>query len=116
MEAVKYTLENLKCGLRTFRTSTRGTGKDKKVTCHSLVQTPVGEMEVDKWIKLMQKAIKNAGESEIYSRLLEYAVNLPWIHSEKEAIQYATELHSLRIFENPEWVGYEKWQKGESYV
>ena len=32
-----------------------------------------------------------------------------WLHSKAKVKEYALELHSARIFENPSWAGYEQF-------
>lgn len=57
---------------------------------------------------LMENLIRRSGEEILYKLLLEWVSNnMPWLHTKQERDLEALVLHAMRIFENPEWVGYE---------
>lgn len=76
------------------------------------IQTEIGDFEVHEWMKLVRVLIERAGEEPLQQRLVELVEQeMPWLHRDFERQLEALELHARRIFENPEWVAYEKFNK-----
>ena len=85
-----------------------GSGRNKKVGCRIGFQTKIGDIQKDVWVKLAEQLIQQAGEENILERLIEYVKNLAWMKNESAAIikENALEMHAMRLFEDPAWVGY----------
>jgi len=84
-----------------------GTGRDKKFGYRNGVMTAVGDIEISKWKELMQAVILRFGEEELHTQLCEWEMeNTPWPHTKAETLEYALELHSARIFDDPQWVDF----------
>ena len=76
------------------------------------IQTNVGGIETSEWKALMKRLICQTGEEIIFDRLLRWvSQNSPWLHTKEKYELEALELHSMRAFENPEWVGYTEFQE-----
>lgn len=84
-------------------------GKRKDIMNTTIV-TPSGEISEKKWIELIEKQAKEKLELDILDKLKSYALNeLAWIHADKEAYEHALNMYSIRMWENPKWVGYEEF-------
>ena len=89
-----------------------GRGYDKKYGYRSGIQTEVGDIREDVWCQAMHELIERSGEKALYENLLEWVTeNTHWIKTKHEAEQEALQLHSYRIFDNSEWVGYISFNK-----
>lgn len=97
----------------TFRPYIKsGSGRDKVYGYRYGVITNVGDIEESQWVALMTDLIKRSGEEDIQEQLRRWAKdNCPWLHTKAEIEMYALELHSRRIFENPEWVEYKHFNE-----
>lgn len=105
--------EDLRCMYGTGRSYIiSGTGRNRKMGYRNGIQTNVGDIEVSEWKALMEKLIHRVGEEMIFDGLLRWvSQNSPWLHTKQEYELAALELHSMRIFENPKWVGYTEFQE-----
>lgn len=103
------TFENLQYLYETGRSYTiSGSGKNRVTGYRSGVQTEIGDLEISEWKDLMQKLICESGEDQIQQCLLSWVKeNCPWLHNKSEQEMEALVLHSMRIFEDKEWAGYE---------
>ena len=82
-------------------------GRYKRKGLVGFAVTPVGEIKRSDWERMIRQLIQEAGEEELFSRLLEWTEeNTPWLRKESERISYALELHAARIFDNEAWVGF----------
>ena len=89
-----------------------GSGRNRSTGYRNGVMTPVGDLEISEWSALMHRLIDRAEEREIYDALLQWATeNCPWLHNKSEWEQEALQLHSMRIFENPEWTAYASFNR-----
>lgn len=74
------------------------------------IVTDAGEFKESEWEDLVKKQAKEKFELDIIEKLKEYSLQeLAWIKNDNEALKYALELYSNRIWENKNWVGYEKF-------
>ena len=72
--------------------------------------TDIGDIEESEWKGLMLDLIQRSNEMDIYEALKRWSKECcAWLHSKAEVEEYALELHSARIFENPSWAGYEQF-------
>lgn len=83
-----------------------GTGRDRKIGYRVGVTTKVGDIEQSEWKQLMHELIRSSGEEPLYLALVEWHKNTAFLRTKKEVEDYALQLHSNRIFDNPLWVGY----------
>ena len=84
-----------------------GTGRDKKYGYRHGVMTSIGDIEISEWKELMRALISRCGEEELHTQLCEWEMeNTPWSHTKAETLENALELHSMRIFDDPQWVDF----------
>lgn len=85
----------------------------KKLIYKSYAVTKLGEIEINKWMSLIEKLIEKYNETDIQKRLYNYVSERPWLKNvkEKEIKLEALILHSMRIFENESWVHYKEFNK-----
>ena len=103
----KLTYEDIQWRYGTFRTQTERTPQGKKIYSRHGVATGIGDIEVQAWYQLAHKMIELAGELELLKNLQEFLWNeYRWWKEKKECEQYALQLHISRIFDQPEWVEY----------
>lgn len=89
-----------------------GSGRDAVYGYRHGVMTDVGDIEESARAQLMMDLIKRSGEEGIQMQLRLWAKeNCAWLHSKKEIEMYALELHSSRIFDNPQWVDYDLFNR-----
>ena len=82
-------------------------GKNKIYGYRSGMMTPVGDIEISQWERLVQEVMKREKEEKLYSHLLEWVQNhYPWLHNVQERKEYTLELYASRIFDNPKWCNY----------
>ena len=82
-------------------------GRLNRKGIESYVLTPVGEIKRTDWEQMIRQLIREAGEEDLFSHLLEWTTeNTPWLRTESEHISYALELHAARSFDNEAWVGF----------
>ena len=57
-------------------------------------------------------AIEKANEQALYAQLLKWVKECcPFQHTKEEIETYALELHTSRIFDNPQWAAYEEFNR-----
>lgn len=87
-----------------------GSGRDRVYGYRRGVMTDIGDIEESEWKSLMLDLIQRSNEMGIYEALKRWSKECcAWLHSKAEVEEYALELHSARIFENPSWAGYEQF-------
>lgn len=109
----QLTWQDLAAQYGTGRTeSIIGTGRGRSVLYRNGIQTEIGDFEAHDWMRLVRSLICRSGEEDLQQQLLNWVYkNMPWLHSDFERQLQALELHASRIFENPQWVGYEKFRE-----
>ena len=105
--------ENLQWWYSVFRVSSKKTQSGRReYPSRESVQTKLGELEQDEWIRRAKNLIRDSGELSLQDALQEYVRScIPWLHSEEEQEVYALKLHMARIFDNPEWVDYSEFNE-----
>ena len=89
-----------------------GSGRGKSVVYRHGIQTEIGDFEIHDWMGLVQTLIHRAGEDEIQARLMIWdQENIQWLKSDLERQTYALDLHASRMFENPQWAGYDTFNE-----
>ena len=88
-----------------------GSGRDRVYGYRRGIMTNIGDIEESEWKVLMLDLIQRSNEMGIYEALKRWSKErCDWLHSKAEVEEYALELHSARIFENPSWAGYEQFR------
>lgn len=102
------TFENLEYKYGTGRSYTiSGTGRDRVLGYRCGVQTKLGDIELSEWMDLMRMVIEQAGEQKLHADLVQWESEHNYCRRKKADLeQYALELHSSRIFDNPAWVDF----------
>ena len=90
------------------------TGRDryggKMYSYRSGIATNMGDVEISVWKKLAIRLIERAGETELFSSLKNFQdENRCGSNSDFE--QHVLELHIRRVFDDPAWVGFVKFNK-----
>ncbi len=75
------------------------------------VGTNIGDIEKSVWKQIMYHLIAKAGEEELFEQLKEYAAEVGFFRNKEELEMDALQLHSYRIFENPSWVGFVRFNQ-----
>ena len=89
-----------------------GSGRDRVTRYRSGMQTDIGDVEENEWIRLAKESIHRAGEDDIQAALLAYVKdNCAWRKTVKEQEVEALELHCARIFENARWCDYQMFRE-----
>lgn len=113
----QLTHENLCAHFGTGRSiHLSGSGRDKKFSYRTGIQTDLGDIRDDVWRQLVQELIVRSHEEDLFNKLLEWEnEHTCWLRTKAELEQYASELYSARIFDNPEWVDYEAFSQYSGY-
>lgn len=89
-----------------------GSSRNRVMGYRNGVMTRLGDLEASVWETLIRDLIRRSGEDRLFHALIQWSTdNCPWLHSMSEIEQYALELHSSRIFENPKWAGYSEFNR-----
>lgn len=88
-----------------------GKGIYKKNSYRYGVMTELGDIELKVWIQLMEQLIEKSGEQWILDALIQWEKEHYMKASTAKLRESALELHSARIFDNPEWVCYLPFNK-----
>lgn len=89
-----------------------GSGRDAVYGYRHGVMTDLGDIEESQWEELLMDLIRRSGELELQEQLRRWAKeHCAWLHTKQEVDRYALQLHSSRIFDNPEWVDYELFNR-----
>lgn len=84
-----------------------GKGIYKKHSYRHGVMTKLGDIELKVWIQLMEQLIEKSGEQWLQDALLQWEKEHNYAKSSAAKLrETALELHSARIFDNPEWIYY----------
>ena len=76
------------------------------------VMTRIGDLELSVWEMLIKDLIKRSGEEKLLLSLIEWvSESCPWLRGMNEISLYALELHSSRIFDNPNWIAYREFNQ-----
>lgn len=89
-----------------------GKGYYKKVSYRSGVMTKLGDIEIAVWIQLMEQLIEKSGEQWLLDALIQWEKEHNYTKASASKLrESALELHSARIFDNPDWVCYIPFNK-----
>lgn len=103
----KLEFEDLRWRFGTFQSISTGSGRNKKYSSWSGVETAIGDIEESVWYQAAERLIREKGEQEILDALTQWGMEhnyrkAPVGELRKEALQ----LHVSRIFDNPRWVDF----------
>lgn len=109
----KLTFAQLRVQFHTGRAFVvSGTGKDRKYGYRYGCMTEIGDIEISQWTELVQYLIERDGEQSLQKELVSWvAETCPWLHTQKERVDYALSLHASRIFDCEDWVDYAEFNR-----
>lgn len=103
---------NLRWRFGTGVGTSTGQGHYKKSGYRSGVMTELGDIEITVWIQLMEQLIEKSGEQWLLDALICWEKETNYTNaSDSKLREIALELHSARIFDDPEWVCYIPFNK-----
>lgn len=84
-----------------------GEGRNKVFCYRHGVETNVGNIQLDEWIRIARQLIDRYGEQTMFQQLVEWEKeHCPWVRSDSESEQKALEYHVSRMQDNPLWCDY----------
>jgi len=103
----ELTIETLALQGRTGQARTLpGTGRKKKYEYRRGIITPLGDIEASLWLSLIRDLIERSGERVLQEQLRQWIRTHHIRQTKQEVERYALELHSVRIFDQENWVDY----------
>ena len=82
-----------------------GSGRNKEYSYRHSVKTEVGNIEENHWCKLMEQLIKRSDEKWLLDALIQWGQEHNYARASPSDIRKeALQLHSHRIFDDPQWV------------
>ncbi len=111
LEKENVTFETLDWMHGTGRSSKKGYGIHKKDVYRFGVATKIGDVERSVWYEAARRLIERRGEMELYNWLCEWLKDNGYYSCQDKAEreQYALQLHVCRIFDDKDWVDYERF-------
>lgn len=105
IDPASISFSNLRWKYGTGVDTSTGKGHDKKVSYRFGVMTELGDIKEDVWYQLMEQLIQKNGEQWLLDALIQWekehnAAKNSLSVIRKEALQ----LHSYRMFDEPQWV------------
>ena len=87
--------------------------QDKKAGKYRIgVMTKLGDIEEKDWIRYAEEVVRRNNEEALFKQLKNwYRQTTPWLRDEKDLHRYSLECFVARIFDNPNWVDYEAFNK-----
>ena len=106
------TFEDIRWQYGVFHCNSTGAGRDKKYFPWRGAKTKLGEIEEHDWCQLAEAVIEQAGETDLLKQLIQWCTEHNFTgDSAAEIRKEALQLHTSRIFDNPQWVGYLPFNK-----
>ena len=95
---------------RSFRIS--GSGRDAKYHYRHGIVCPLGDIEESLWRQLVLEQIEKEGAMALFEQLKAWQKeNCAWLKTKQELEQYTLECFSTRLYDNPKWVDYNKFNR-----
>ena len=70
------------------------------------------DIEEKDWIRYAEELVRRNNEETLFKQLKSwYRQTTPWLRDEKDLHRYTLECFVARIFDNPNWVDYEAFNK-----
>lgn len=90
-----------------------GQGRDAVYGYRHGLKTNVGDLDPAVWLEAANSIIEREGETELLQYLIEWEQEtVPYFYKTKqELVQRATEMHVARLFDNPEWVDFVRFNQ-----
>ena len=87
--------------------------QDKKAGKYRIgVMTKLGDIEEKDWIRYAEELVRRNNEEALFKQLKNwYRQTTPWLRDEKDLHRYSLECFVARIFDNPNWVDYEAFNR-----
>ena len=87
--------------------------RDKKAGKYRIgVMTKLGDIEEKDWIRYAEELVRRNNEETLFKQLKSwYRQTTPWLRDEKDLHRYTLECFVARIFDNPNWVDYEAFNR-----
>ena len=87
--------------------------QDKKAGKYRIgVMTKLGDIEEKDWIRYSEELVRRNNEEALFKQLKSwYRQTTPWLRDEKDLHRYTLECFVARIFDNPNWVDYEAFNR-----
>lgn len=87
--------------------------QDKKAGKYRIgVMTKLGDIEEKDWIRYAEELVRRNNEETLFKQLKSwYRQTTPWLRDEKDLHRYSLECFVARIFDNPNWVDYEAFNR-----
>lgn len=87
--------------------------QDKKAGKYRVgVMTKLGDIEEKDWIRYAEELVRRNSEEDLFKQLKSwYRQTTPWLRDEKDLHRYTLECFVARIFDNPNWVDYEAFNR-----
>lgn len=112
LDPASISFSNLRWRYGTGVDTSTGKGIYKKHSYRCGVMTKLGDIEIKVWIQLMEQLIEKSGEQWLQDALFQWEKEHNYAKSSAaELKEKVLELHSARIFDNPEWVCYIPFNK-----
>ncbi len=89
-----------------------GSGRDKKYSYRCGVQCRLGDIEQSEWMQMMRSLIERSGEELLHRQLLCWYKEHSYLKESSEQTALSVlEQHSMRLFDDPMWVDYLKFNQ-----
>ena len=87
--------------------------QDKKAGKYRIgVMTKLGDIEEKDWIRYAEELVRRNNEETLFKQLKSwYKETTHWLKDEKDPHRYSLECFVARIFDNPNWVDYEAFNR-----
>lgn len=107
LDPASISFSNLRWRYGTGVDTSTGKGIYKKHSYRFGVMTKLGDIEIKVWIQLMEQLIERSGEQWLQDALFQWEKEHNYAKASAAKLrESALELHSARIFDDPEWVCY----------
>ncbi len=108
----EYTFTQLRAHYGTGRSYViRGEGRNRVYGYRKGIQCDAGDIEAHEWCRLVTELINQSGEQLLQQQLREFVKANYWRMDKEELEIYALKLHVCRIFDDPVWVCFIKFNK-----
>lgn len=105
LDPAACTFSNLHWRYGTGVDTSTGKGYYKKISYRYGVMTKLGDIEITVWHQLMEQLIEKSGEQWLLEALIQWEKEHYYAKSSSARLrESALQLHSSRIFDDPEWI------------
>lgn len=105
LDPASINFSSLRWNYGTGVDTSTGKGYYKNHSYRHGVMTELGDIEIQVWYQLMERLIESAGEQWLWDALLQWEKKYNYTKASAAKLrESALQLHSCRIFDDPEWV------------